>query len=179
MREGKALPYNKNAEGPSEIIGTPVFWERKVYVTVGQDTRHGPGKGALTCIDATGSGDISATGKVWTYTGINRSFSTPSIQGGLLFVADFPGDVHCLDAKTGKLHWVHRTEGSMMGSTFVVDGKVFTGNESGQLTILEAGKDLKVLGSISLDSAIDCAPVVANGVLYITTQRRLHAVRSR
>jgi len=88
-------------------------------VTVGQDTRHGAGKGALTCIDATGTGDISRTGRIWTYTGMNRSMATPSVVDGLVFVADVVGDVHCLDAHTGERYWVHSTRGETMGSTLV------------------------------------------------------------
>ena len=39
--------------GFSEIIGTPVFYKNRVYVTIGQDPSHGRGVGMLTCIDAT------------------------------------------------------------------------------------------------------------------------------
>ena len=36
----------------SEIIGTPVCYKNRVYVTIGQDPSHGRGLGMLTCIDA-------------------------------------------------------------------------------------------------------------------------------
>ena len=39
--------------GPSEIIATPVFYNNRVYVAIGQDPLHGRGKGCVTCIDAT------------------------------------------------------------------------------------------------------------------------------
>lgn len=64
----KSRPYQRGkyrsfyssfyGEGPSEIIGTPVFHRNRVYVTVGQDTLHGRGPGALTCIDATNGEQI-------------------------------------------------------------------------------------------------------------------------
>ena len=46
--------------GFSEIIGTPVFYKNRVYVTTGQDPSHGRGVGMLTCIDATKCGDVTA-----------------------------------------------------------------------------------------------------------------------
>ena len=178
MRDGKRLPYNKNGEGPSEITGTAVFHKNRVYVTVGQDTRHGPGKGVLTCIDATKTGDISKTGVVWRYTGINRSLATPSIVDGLVFVADYVGDVHCLDAETGQCYWVHATQArDCMGSTFVADGKVFFGNKAGKLTVLAAAKEKKLLAEINLRSPIHCTPVVADGVLYVACHHYLYAVK--
>ncbi len=176
VRKGKRLPYNKNHEGPSEIIGTPVFYENRVYVTVGQDTRHGPGPGCLTCIDATKTGDISKTGVLWRYKKINRSMATPSVVDGLVFVSDVVGDIHCLDARTGKPYWVHHTGAQMMGSTLVADGKVYAGNKSGKLTVLAASKDEKVLAEVRLRAPMHCTPVAANGVLYIACHRYLYAV---
>jgi len=161
------------------VIGTPVFYRNRVFVTIGQDTRHGPGPGALTCIDATGAGDISRTGLVWRYTALNRSFSTPSLTDGLVFVADVLGIVHCLDAETGQCYWTHETHGQMVGSTLVADGKVYTGNASGKLTILAASKEKKLLNEVHVGSAIHATPVAANGVLYIASQGYLYAVDRR
>jgi len=178
MRDGKRLPYNKNAEGPSEITGTVVFANNRVYTTIGQDTRHGPGKGCLTCIDATKTGDISTTGVLWRYTGINRSMATPSVADGLVFVADYLATVHCLDAETGKLFWTHETGGrDCMGSTFVADGKVWFGNKNGKLTVLAASKEKKLLAEINLRAPIHATPIAANGVLFVACNNYLYAVK--
>jgi outer membrane protein assembly factor BamB len=160
------------AAGPSEVIATPVFYNNRVYVTIGQDPEHGDGVGALSCIDA-------ASGKkIWQYTGIRRSISTVSIADDLLFVADYAGKVHCLDALSGKLHWVHDTQAHIWGSTLVADGKVYIGAEDGLLWILAAGKQKKVINKIDFGAPIYSTPVVANGVLYIGTQTHLYAVNA-
>ncbi|MCX6996230.1 MAG: PQQ-binding-like beta-propeller repeat protein [Kiritimatiellaeota bacterium] len=178
-RDGRKLPYNQHAEGPSEIIATPAFDRNRVYVTIGQDTRHGPGPGALTCIDATQTGDISRSGVLWRYTAINRSFSTPSISQGLVFVADGRGTIHCLDADTGACYWTHAsTGGNTMASTLVADGKVYFGNANGKLTILAASKEKKLINEIRVGSAIHATPVAAHGVLYIATQHWLYALQN-
>ena len=101
--------------GPSEIIATPVFHNNRVYVAVGQDPLHGRGRGMLNCIDATQTGDISRSGRVWSYDKLDRSLSTVSIADGLVYVADRPGRIHCLDAETGKCYWVHDTRGGDLG----------------------------------------------------------------
>ncbi|PIX49988.1 MAG: hypothetical protein COZ06_11320 [Armatimonadetes bacterium CG_4_10_14_3_um_filter_66_18] len=176
-RSGKLLPYGRHGEGPCEVIGTPVLWGGRVYVTIGQDTRHGPGKGALTCIDATKTGDLSKTGVVWRYTGLNRSFATPAVVGGLVYVGDVRGTIHCLDAETGHCYWTYETKGQMMSSTLVADGKVYAGNDRGVLTVLATGKQAEVLGKVHLDSALRATPVAANGVLFVASQKYLYAVR--
>jgi len=174
-KDGEPIKY-PSPKGASEIISTPVFYNGKVYVSIGQDPEHGEGVGALICIDASKSGDITESGNVWTYKGMGRSISTASIMNGLLFVGDYGGRIHCLDAITGKVHWVHDTGSHIWSSTLAADGKVYLGNEDGVLTILEAGKEKKLIGEVEFNAPIYSSPVVANGVLYVATQTHLYAI---
>jgi outer membrane protein assembly factor BamB len=153
-----------------------VFYKNRVYVPIGQDPEHGEGIGNFTCIDVTKSGDITKTGTVWSYNKIARSLSTPSIVDGLLYVADFSGYVHCLDAETGKPYWVYDTKSHIWGSTLVADGKVYIGTEDGDLVILATGKQLKEIGKIDMRSPVYASPVVAGGVLYVATPTHLYAI---
>jgi outer membrane protein assembly factor BamB len=177
MKNGKPATY-RTRSGPSECIGTPVCYKNRVYTTIGQDPLHGRDVGCVTCIDATKTGDISDTGRIWEFRDIDRSLSTVSIADGLLYVGDYGGTVHCLDLDTGKQIWSHDTKAYMWGSTFVADGKVYFGDTTGTLWILAAGREKKVLNHIKLDSSICQTPVYANGVLYICTEQRLYAVRT-
>lgn len=173
--DGKPFKY-PDPNGPSEVLGTPVFYNNRVYCTIGQDPEQGDGVGCLSCIDLTGSGDISRTGVVWTFDKIRRSMSTVSVAEGLLYVADFAGQIHCLNPDTGEAYWSHDTQSNIWGSTLYADGKIFVGNEDGILTILAAGKEDKVLQEIEFTSPIYSTPIVANGVLYISTQTHLYAI---
>jgi len=188
LRNGKPIPYRSGDVrlhrgntsdgtfvGPSEIIATPAFHKNRVYVATGQDPMHGRGRGMLCCIDATKTGDVTQSGLVWRYDRIDRSLSTVSIADGLVYAGDENGSVHCLDADTGKLYWVHQGKAESWGSTFVVDGKVFFGTKK-SFWILKAGKEKKVLAEIQLGSPVYMTPIVANGVLYVASQRYLWAV---
>jgi len=187
FRNGKSIPYQKKhnsfnsstkGEGPSEIISTPVFYNNRVYVAVGQDPQHGRGEGALTCIDATKQGDITETGKLWTCKLVDRSLSTVSIADGLVYIADYSGNLHCLNADTGQRYWVHETNSPIWSSTLAADGKIYLGSENRDLWVLKAGKEKKVLAQIRLREKMYNTPVVANGVLYVATQRYLYAIQS-
>jgi outer membrane protein assembly factor BamB len=174
-KDGKPLKY-ATTEGPSEVIATPVFYKNRVYVPIGQDPEHGEGLGNLACIDATKTGDITKTGTIWSYDKIHRSLSTPSIVDGLVYVADFSGFVHCLDAETGKPYWVFDTKAHIWGSTVVADGKVYIGTEDGDLYLLAAGKQMKQIARIDLRSPLYASPVVANGTLFLATPTHLFAI---
>jgi outer membrane protein assembly factor BamB len=175
-RNGQPIKYPA-AEGPSEINATPVFYRNRVYVAIGQDPEHGEGVGRLVCVDATGTGDVTSTALIWDYKGIHRSISTVSIDPatGLLFVGDFSGFVHCLDAETGKLHWVHDMKAHMWGSTLLADGKVYVGDEDGDFAILAADKQKKLISETNLNGPVYSTPVVANGVIYLATNTHLYA----
>ena len=154
--------------GMSEIIGTPVFVNDRVYVAIGRDPAHGRGRGALVSIDATRTGDTTKTGRIWTYQGLDRSISTVSVADGLVYVSDVAGRLHCVDQATGECYWVHDARGEVWGSTLVADGKVYMPHAKG-LTVLAAGKRLEVLSQISLGAKFFASPVVANGVLYVAS----------
>ena len=154
--------------GMSEIISTPVFANNRIYVSLGRDPEHGRGRGAVHCIDATRTGDITTSGRVWTYQGLDRTLSTASVAGGLVYLSDVGGRLHCLDAETGKCYWVHDTKSEVWGSTLVADGKVYMPGAK-YLWVLKAGKALEVLDRMNLGSRIFASPVVANGTLYLAT----------
>ncbi len=154
--------------GQSEIIATPVFLDGRVYVAIGRDPAHGRGRGALCCIDAVGRGDITASGKLWSYQGVERTLSTVSVADGLLYLADRGGRLHCLDARTGKCCWVYDTHCEVWGSTLVADGKVYMPTAKG-LSVLAARRRMTVLGHINLGGRVLASPVAANGTLYVAT----------
>ncbi len=163
-------------DGPSEVNATPVFYKNRVYVAVGQDPEHGEGVGNLTCIDATKTGDITKTGKIWSYDKIHRSLSTVTITpDGLLFVGDFSGFVHCLDAETGAVHWVHDMKAHIWGSTLGADGKIYCGDEDGDVVVFAASKEKKILSQINLGAPVYSTPVAANGELFIHSNTHLFA----
>jgi len=163
----------------NELISTPVIYDNKVYIANGQDPEHGEGVGHLYCIDATKRGDITATGAIWHYEKIRRSISTGAIYDGMIFYADFSGFLHCLDAKTGKVFWTHDMFAAVWGSPMVVDGKVYLGDEDGDIAILQATREKKVIAEINMGSSVYCTPIPANGTLYVANRNQLYALAEK
>ena len=153
----------------SEIVGTPVCHDGKVYTTVGRDPAHPRSKGCLTCIDA-------ETGRrLWAREDVGLCLATVSIADGLLYVGDILGMIHCLDAETGDVRWRHKIRGEIWGSTLVADGKVYVPTSKG-LLIFAAGAEEKLLDTVRMDGAIYATPCAADGVLFVASVRHLYAI---
>src|SRR5215467_5129996 len=160
----------------NEVVATPVIWENKVFIANGQDPEHGEGVGHLYGIDATKRGDITESGRLWHYDKIRRSISTAAVYNGLLFYPDFSGFLHCLDVNTGKPFWTHDLLSAIWSSAVVIDGKVYLGDEDGDVVVLEASKEKKLIASMNMGSSVYATAVPANGTLFIMNRNQLWAL---
>lgn len=160
----------------NDAIATPVFHDGRVYLAVGQDPEHGEGIGHMYCIDPSKGGDVTDSGRVWHFDKIRRTISTAAVSDGLVYIADFSGFLHCLDAGTGKEYWSYDMLAAVWGSPLVADGKVYLGDEDGDVVVLQAGKELKKIAEINMGNSVYSSPVPAHGVLYIMTRNELYAI---
>ena len=160
----------------NEVIATPVIYEDRVFLANGQDPEHGEGVGHFYAIDATKRGDITVSGRLWQFDKIRRSISTAAIADGLVYISDFSGYLHCLDAKTGQDYWTHDVLAAVWGSPFLADGKVYLADEDGDVVVMQHGKEKKVLAEVNMGSAVYATPVPANGVLFLNNRTQLFAL---
>jgi outer membrane protein assembly factor BamB len=162
----------------NNVISTPVVYDDKVFIGVGQDPEHGEGPGNLWAIDASQTGDITGKAVVWHRGGedFHRTMSTAAIADGLMYIADLSGFVYCLDVKTGQELWKYDAFAAIWGSAFAADGKVYIGDEDGDVAVLKQGKKLELLHETNLGASVYTTPVAHDGVLYIVSRRKLFAI---
>ena len=212
----------------NNIIATPVVWDDKVYVAVGQDPEHGEGVGHLWCLDPTKRGDVSPqlaftvsdrsktlahrriqavepekgevatdnpnSAVIWHYDRtdqngdgefdfeeiMHRSCGTVAIKDGLLFISDFSGLFHCLDAQTGQVHWTYDMLAAAWGSPLIVDDKVYIGDEDGDVSIFNlTAEPHEPIAEVNMGNSVYSTPIVANGVLYISNKTHLFAIENQ
>ncbi len=164
----------------NNIISTPVLYKDRVYIGVGQDPEHGEGPGHFYAIDATKEGDVTETAVVWRRSGedFHRTISTAAIADGIVYIADLSGFLYALDADSGQLHWKHDVFAAVWGSPFVADGRVYLGDEDGDVVVLAAGKQKRVIGEYNMGSAVLSTPVAKDGVLYVMARRQMFALKN-
>jgi hypothetical protein len=160
----------------NELIATPVIVDNVVYIQNGQDPEHGEGVGHAYAIDATKRGDITKDGLIWHYDKIRRSISTAAVHEGIVYLSDFSGFLHALDAKTGKPLWTHDMFAAVWASPFIVDGKLYLGDEDGDVVVMQPGREAKVIAEMNMGSSVYATVVPANGALFVMNRNQLWAL---
>ena len=127
---------------------------------------------------------------VWRYTGfdangngkldpeeiMHRSISMAAVKDGLLVIADLSGLVHCLDVKSGKVRWTYDLMSPVWGSPCVVDGRIYIGDQDGDVAVFELSPKLNLLAKNAMGDPVYSTPVAADDVLYTSTTTHLIAV---
>ena len=108
------------------------------------------------------------------------------IQDDLLYIADFSGLFHCLDAKTGEEYWSRDLFAACWGSPLLVGDRVYIADEEGKISIFRHSADPAIampdgapLAEIEMPNSIYPTPIVANDVLYIAAKDMLYAIEGR
>ena len=121
--------------------------------------------------------DQNGDGKIEFEETMHRSCGTVAIKNGLLFVADFSGLFHCLDAATGKAHWTYDLLSAAWGSPLIVEDKVYIGDEDGELAVFElTDQPHEPISEIDMRNSIYSTPIVSHNVLYISNKTHLFAI---
>ena len=123
---------------------------------------------------------------IWHYVGANpevfettmhRTCGTVAIKNNLLYVADFSGLLHCLDAKTGKPHWTYDMFAASWASPLIVEDKVYIGDEDGDISIFKLSAEMEMIGENNMGSSVYTTPVIANDTMFIANRNRLYAIK--
>ena len=108
---------------------------------------------------------------------MHRTIGTISIKDDLLFIADFSGLVHCLNAKTGEPYWSHDMLAASWGSALIVDGKVYIGDEDGEVTVFKLSPEKEVISEVNMGNSVYSSAVVANNILFMCNKDELFAIK--
>ncbi len=123
---------------------------------------------------------------VWHYIGedpsvfestMHRTMGTVAIKNDLLFLLDFGGLFHCVDAKTGKGHWTYDMFAECWGSPLIVEDHVFIGDTDGEICVFKLAPEMELLSEMNMGSSVVATPVVANGTMFIANRNRIFAIQ--
>ena len=110
-------------------------------------------------------------------TPARRSIGTVAIKNNLLYISDFSGLFHCLDAKSGKVHFTYDMLAAAWGSPLIVEDHVYIGDEDGDVAIFDLDPTAnEPIAEINMGNSVYSTPIVANNVLYIANKTHIFAI---
>ena len=97
---------------------------------------------------------------------------------GLLFLWSDSGVVTCADEKSGDIVWQKRVGGKFFGSPIRVQDRLYCMSREGQMIVLAAANEYRLLAKIDLEEPTNATPAVAGGTMYLRTRSHLMALGS-
>jgi outer membrane protein assembly factor BamB len=130
--------------------------------------------------------DTNGDGRIDFEETMHRSCGTVAIKDNVLYISDFSGLFHSLDAKTGKPNWTYDMLAAAWGSPLIVEDKVYIGDEDGDVAIFRHSADPAVAmndgqpyyGEINMGNSVYSTPIVAGNILYIANRTHLFAIEN-
>ena len=135
------------------------------------------GGSTIQAVRGGGYGDVTKTHLVWNIE--NRSpsnLSSPIVTGDSLLVVKKGGISSCFDIATGKPHWELKRIGNLgeyYASPVYGDGKIYVTGDNGQVVVLDAASQLRVLAKNDLGGTCLASQAIADGRLYFRTREKL------
>ncbi|MEK6321136.1 MAG: PQQ-binding-like beta-propeller repeat protein [Acidobacteriota bacterium] len=161
----------------SNVIPAPVITGGVVYVMSGHREPN------LLAIRLGREGDLTGTDAVlWTNNRGNAYTGSPVLHDNKLYFVSDRGTLSCLDASTGKPHYLQqrlpRTY-NFKASPVGANGKLYLATEEGDVVVVRMGEKYEVLAVNTLtDQMFIATPAIAGGSIYLRSQDALFCVRN-
>lgn len=108
---------------------------------------------------------------------VQPGMPSPLVYLGKVYATNGNGIVSCANAKTGKLLYKERVKGAYSASPIAADDKVYFLNETGLCTVIDGKADtFEVLATNNLGEETLATPAIANGRIYIRTDKAIYAI---
>jgi len=150
----------------------PVVGHGLVYYPSGWST------GQLLAIRPDGSGDATETHVTWRLNKAVPKKPSLLLLGDLLFMISDNGIASCVEAKTGQLVWTSRLDGSYSASPVSAEGRIYFVSEEGKATVIEAGREFKVIAENTLDEGSLASPALDGRALFLRTRTHLYRIEN-
>ena len=180
-RTGKKVwDFNLSKRG---LNVSPIVDGTTVYIGHSEENVTQGAMGRVVAIDATGSGDVTATHERWRADGLAIGFASPTLKDGTLYLIDNSANLLAVDATDGQVLWQHSVGTVGKSSPVWADGKLYVTEVNGNVHILQPERDgvtvldseeLKAEGGRFAEIYGSFAP--AYGRLYFTAETGIYAV---
>ena len=154
--------------GGMNASARPIYGQGLVFITNGM--------GRMSAVRPEGKGALPEKNIAWaSKRGVPKK-SSLILDGKLLFMVSDLGVASCVDAETGKAHWTERLGGNYAASPIFAGGRIYFFNEDGDIPVIEAGKEFKLLARNKLADGFMASPAISGNSLILRTKSNLYRI---
>ena len=171
--------FNPQAVANWPAVASPVIAGDIAVVACG---RADHGQPRLYGIRLGGTGDVTATHRVWKREDTGTFVPTPAEYQGQLYLLRDRGEVECLDPKTGRTVWREafpKASSNYYASPLVAGGLLYAIREDGVVFVARVEGKFEILAENRMDERIIASPVAVSGRLLIRGERHLFCITAR
>lgn len=156
-----------------------------VFVSHSEENLDTSEMGLLGAVDLMAKGEVKKENLKWVLVGPQMGFSSPVVDGDILYQIDNGSNVFAYEVATGKQLWKKNLGIIQKASPVLADGKMYVGNENGRFYILKPNREgVDVLDMVQLGSEKDleeitASPAVANGRVIFVSQKMIYCFGSK
>jgi outer membrane protein assembly factor BamB len=171
--------FNPRGTGFWPAISSPVIAGELAIVPVGRDDR--PRQGQIHAVKLDGSGDVTATNRVWKRDDIGIFVTSPVEYKGRIYLLRPRGDLVCLDPQTGDTIWAEslpRGRASYYASPLIANGVLYAAREDGVVFAARVEDKFELLSENPMQEQIIGSPVADQGRLLLRGEKHLFCVEA-
>jgi outer membrane protein assembly factor BamB len=164
--------YNPENKEYWRVIASPSISEGVVVVPYGR-------KGYFAGVKASGSGDVTATNRLWEHK-IGADVPSPIAVNGKAYLITDRGQIFCYNIKNGKELWsqkLPRGSASYYSSPALAGDLMILAREDGVVMTMRLGASgFKLLAENNMGERIIASPVPVDGMIFLRGSKHLFCV---
>ena len=130
----------------------------------------------LLAIRPDGSGDVTTTHVVWRFARAVPNKPSILLVDDIIYMINDTGIASAVEAKTGTLVWQSRVGGTFSASPLYAAGRIYVFDEDGKATVLQAGREFKVLAENQLENGFMASPAAVGDALILRTTKDVYRI---
>lgn len=155
------------------VTPRPVYGNGLIYVS----SSHGDK--SLYAIRPGGKGNVTGSHIKWKLEKDGPVTPTPLLIGRELYIVRDNGDVLCLDAINGKVHWQDEIKGAYSSSPVSGGGWIYVASEKGVFTVFKADKVFEKLAENDMKEKTYATPAIDGNALIVRTETMLYRIEEK
>jgi outer membrane protein assembly factor BamB len=133
--------------------------------------------GQVVAVKPEAKGTVKGEFEPWRLAKGTPDVPSPLLYDGLIYLCSEQGSLTCVDAKTGKIYYNERIHNARhRASPTYVDGKILCTSRDGVVSVVQPGKEFKLLSSNRMNDDFTASPVISGGRMYLRGWKALYAI---